>query len=215
MSKSCGRTNTLIISSLLCFALTAWSCRTQGPTQTPGDGAASPAIPTEATARAPTPPAPVPPEATPAPTAPSPTPPGTQALPIPSAAKEPAPEPGAGDGILPSTKRSAAGLPEPYPDYASWCERAPVPPTAHEAESPHLAQRNAYAYFPQGKHEDPPKTTGVILLLEEKRAGTDFIAQVSALEKTDGGWKPVLYQRSKATDPFAAAETTQCAGCHK
>lgn len=119
-------------------------------------------------------------------------------------------------GIQASTRRSAAGLAEPLPDYPSWPLRTPAAPPANAGQSPHLAERAGYAYVPSprpGTDSAGPQP-GTIHVLEEKPAGTDFISQVSTLTLDISGWKAALFTRKGAQDPFAAADTSGCKGCH-
>lgn len=119
-------------------------------------------------------------------------------------------------GIQASTRRSAAGLAEPLPDYPSWPLRTPAAPPANAGQSPHLAERVGYAYVPPPRPGTDPAgpQPGTIHVLEEKSAGTDFISQVSTLTLDISGWKGAFFTRKGAQDPFAAADTSGCKGCH-
>jgi hypothetical protein len=121
---------------------------------------------------------------------------------------------GAKDGIIPSTRRSSAGLPEPLPDYTSWCPLRPCAAPPGDAASAHLVARKAYAFHPKGEEVKAPFPAGVILLLEEKDPATDFISRLAVMTRAEDGWKFSAHARHGGAEAFAPASASQCEACH-
>lgn len=147
-----------------------------------------------------------------------------------STAKVPDGEPslstdGGVEEILPSTRRSAAGLPEPVPDYLSWFRlgRAPQGGGANgtPASGAHYPACRAYVHFPgRSTHsagDEMPGNIpeGTLIVLEEKQPGGDFISRVRTMARVPEGWKFASYARSSNTAPFSEeSETSRCVTCH-
>ncbi len=147
------------------------------------------------------------------PTAASPTAAAQAATPAASPTSVPAASGAIGD-IIPSTRRSSAGLPEPLPDYTSWCPLRPCAAPPGEAAPAHLPVRKAYAFHPRGEEVKAPYPAGVILLLEEKDPTTDFISRLAVMTRAEDGWKFSAHARQGGAEPFAPAGAAECEACH-
>ncbi|HVR73977.1 MAG TPA: hypothetical protein VMT52_06570 [Planctomycetota bacterium] len=127
--------------------------------------------------------------------------------------------------ILTSTRRSAAGLPEPVPDYLSWFRLGRAPEGGGTNGAPatgaHYPACRAYILFP-GRHmhsvgDQIPGNLqeGTLIVLEEKKPGGDFIARVRTMTRVPEGWKFSSYSRNSNVAPFSEeADTARCVTCH-
>ena len=123
-------------------------------------------------------------------------------------------------GKIPATtKRTAAGLPDPLPGCVSWL-RLKANPSAPAEGSPHYAARQPYILLPErdkysaGEKLTPPLPEGTAVVLEEKKPEDDFIRRLTVMTRGKEGWKFLEYSRGSSRDAFAPAEAAGCSGCH-
>ena len=200
----------LCVSGLACGA---------SATKQDGGGAETIAVAAPSAAPVATPPAaPSEPSTVAAPTIPvaSPALSPSQGQPVPSVA--------AVEMLVPATtKRTAAGLPDPLPGYQAWpllSAGGTAPPEGSAAA--HLGARQVYISTPgtagPGKELSTPLPDLTTIVLESKTSEKDFIEAVSVMTKKSGAWQFFQYVRSSsagAFEPAAAGAEATCAGCHQ
>lgn len=122
-----------------------------------------------------------------------------------------------------TTKRTAAGLPDPLPGYQAWpllSAGGTAPPEGSAAA--HLGARQVYISTPgtaaPGKELSTPLPDLTTIVLESKSPEKDFIETVSVMTKTSGTWQFFQYVRSSsdgAFEPAAPGAEATCTGCHQ
>lgn len=125
-------------------------------------------------------------------------------------------------GILPTTRRTAAGLPDSLRGYQSWYRLGACSSPPEGTEEAHLPARQTYILLPEGQTTGlgvelatplPPET---ILILESKSPSTDYIQKISVMTREADDWKFLRYERSSGDAAFVPAQggTETCASCH-
>jgi hypothetical protein len=125
-------------------------------------------------------------------------------------------------GILPTTKRTAAGLPDSLLGYQSWYRLGACSSPPDGTDEEHLPARQAYILLPEGQPTGlgvelqsplPPET---ILVLESKSPSADYIQNIDVMTREADQWKFLEYDRSSSEAAFVPAQggTEACASCH-